>query len=247
MIPIFTAPSHAELILSGRKTGIVKKRNSKSFLSNDLTLVTKKNGIAYALGKIKLEKPKILDVGKFTDFQKDHLISDQEKKTWFPGSKKFYFYKIKDFQKFSSPQIVQLKPGVQSIQNMYENELKNYETTNMSKNALVDDWRIVSNWFSLDKQGKQTHKKDMILNVASKIIHEFSRRGVCLAGSNLSKELIFKAKNIHNFTQATDFERDCRLSGKEDKIYLFRPFFQEKQAGEIYDLDSLVEIVEELW
>ena len=125
------------------------------------------------------------------------MISDHEKKSWFPGAKKFYHYKIASFQKFNSPQIVQLKPGTQSIQNMYSDELKNYETTNMSKQALADDWKIVTSWFSLDKQGKPAgHEKNMILNTATKILNEFARRGVCLATSKLSNELIHEAKNF---------------------------------------------------
>jgi len=246
MISIFTVPSHAELILQGRKTAIVKRTNSKSFLSNELLLVTKKNGIGFALGKIKLEKGKILDTDGFKNFQSDHLISDHEKKSWFPGAKKLYYYKIASFQKYANSQIVQLKPGTQSIQNMYSDELKNYETTNMSKQALADDWKIVTSWFSLDKQGKQIgQSKYMILSTASKIIKEFARRGICVATSKLSKELILESKNFSPGI-ITDFERHCLQSQGEDKLILFRPFYQKEIFDEVSDIDSLIDKVKEI-
>ena len=197
---IYIVPSHAEMIYSGKKKAIVKKRHLKNYLSNSLTLVTKKNGVGYALGKIKLAKPKLIDISEFKKLQAKHLVSDSERKAWWPGAKKLYYYDIIKFDRLKTPKIVYIKPGVQTIQYMAEDvdfikDINSYNPATLSKKVLVDDWKIVCAWYSSKKQGKKIKfTNEQILKLASQIHSELLRRGIHPGQTKISKELIKEIK-----------------------------------------------------
>ncbi len=99
MIGLYLVPRHANLIYQGEKKGIVKRRHLKAYERNDLELITKIKGVGYALGRIKLSKPKEIDLEEFKELYDIHKVTEKERKLWFPYAKKLYFYKILKFEK----------------------------------------------------------------------------------------------------------------------------------------------------
>lgn len=238
MVSIFVASKQADMIYSGKKKSIVMKRHLKQYLSNDLTLVTKKKGVGFALGKIKLFKPNIINSSMFLKLESQHLLTQKEKKEKFPGAKKFYSYEIHKFEKFEKPQMIQLKSNVQSLQNFSSNgdfskEIETYNPMTLTRKVLQDDFKIVSNWYFSQKQGRKIKAtNEQVLGTASKIYFELRRKGTLIKDG----ELVSKIKenclvNLPNYEggKIVDFLNSANLSRKEDEIILFRPFFQESE------------------
>jgi len=200
MIGLYLVPKHAELIYQGKKKGIVKRRHFRTYLRNDLELITKIKGVGYSLGKIKLSPPKYLTLKEIKKLYPLHLVTDEEIKEWFPYAKKLYYYDIEKFEKYDKPKIIQIKPGVQTIQHFLysENFIKDIESYNPSalrKKVLQDDWRLVNIYYSRKKKGKKLKfSMEQILSLAKKIYQELLRRGIHPGQTKLSRELIQKIK-----------------------------------------------------
>ena len=147
MIGLYLVPRHANLIYQGEKKGIVKRRHLKAYERNDLELITKIKGVGYALGKIKLSKPKEINLEEFKELYNLHKVTDKERKLWFPRAKKLYFYKILRFEKYEPPRPINIKPGVQTIQHLisedFVEDISSYNPSLLKRKVLMDDWRIV--------------------------------------------------------------------------------------------------------
>jgi len=199
MIGLYLVPKHAELIYKGKKKAIIKRRSLRTYLRNDLELITKIKGVGYALGKIKLSPPKFLTLKEIKKLEPFHLVTDEEIKEWFPYAKKLYYYEIERFEKYDKPKIIQIKPGVQTIQHLlsedFIKDVESYNPSALRKKVLQDDWRIICAWYSSKKQGKKIKfSLDQILSLAKKIYQELLRRGVQPGQTKISKELIQKIK-----------------------------------------------------
>ena len=175
----------------------------------------------------------------FLKSESQHLLTQQEKKEKFPGSRKFYFYDIQNFMKFDEPKIIQLKSNTQSLQNISSNgdfakDIISYNPIGLTKKVLQDDWRIVSGWFSARKNGRKTKAtKEQIFSVASQIYFELKRKGILIKQQKYSKDLILSINKDFQESQPeykkkiySDFVRLANQSKNEDKLILFRPFFQ---------------------
>lgn len=227
MLGLYLVNRHAKLIAAGVKTAVVKKRHLNQYLSNDLILITKEKGVGYALGKIKLEKPTLMTASEINKRRNEHCVQADEMKLWWPGAKKLYFYKIKSFEKYRTPRVIDIKPGVQTLQVMGEDfikEIDTYNPTKLRKKVLLDDWRIVSAWYSTKKRGgKMKYSREEILRLAKQIYKELLRRGVAPGKTTISKELIsnFSKLNlstmpIHRGYSEPDAE-EIQLSDLTDK------------------------------
>jgi len=258
MLGLYIVSRHAKLISSGIKTAIIKKRSLRQYISNDLVLITKENGVGYALGKIKLEAPRLLSRDEINKRSSEHCVQQEEIKLWWPGARKLNFYKIKSFEKFAKPKIINIKPGVQTLQVMGENFIKEIDTyypTKIKKKVLLDDWRIVSAWYTTKKRGgKMKYAMDEILKLANIIYKELLRRGVQPGGTVASKELIsnFSKLNVSTMPINRGYSETDReeislseLTDKWDSAIIHKDFAYvvgslanlEKTAG---DIDILI-------
>lgn len=91
------------------KTIIVKSKNIKSIVDEDLLLIENKIGI----GIIKLDYPKKINLKQFSQLGKYHQISEDERKKWWDKYKYLYVYPIIKTKIFRNPLLLDYSAGPQ--------------------------------------------------------------------------------------------------------------------------------------
>lgn len=172
---IYIAPNHAELIVSGEKTLIIKKKK----LPDDRVwwLVTRSKGVGLKLGSISMSPAKPLDLEGFIKLQRSHLITPEERRNWWGDAGKFWCYRFR-FKKLKTPIRVDIPRGVQTIVNFIK-DINSYDPKKMDSKQLADDWRIVCGFYATFKDPKKEIKysEKEILQLAQKIHQEMKKRG----------------------------------------------------------------------
>jgi len=141
---IYLVENHAFAIYQKRKKAIVKARHSNSYYNDPLFLITKKHGQGLVLGRIKLGKVKTISLDEFRKLRNLHLVTEEERKDWWPNRKKLFLYPIKSFVPFIPPKEVDIKKGVQTIQDIsFIKDISDYDPSKLTNKVLADDLRIV--------------------------------------------------------------------------------------------------------
>ena len=107
---LYLVPPHGKLIYENKKTAIVK---SKDFDVEGKYFILVSDRKAY--GYIECSKGKEIDLEEFKKRSGEHLISEGERKEWWPLKKTFYLYKIRTFIPFEKPKDIILERGVQTF------------------------------------------------------------------------------------------------------------------------------------
>ena len=172
---------HAKLIWEGKKNLIVKSRLFRSEINKLLYLL--EDNLCY--GIIKLKYPDKIDLKKFKELEKVHLISEEERKKWWPNKEILFAYKFDKVTMFENPKKVEIPRGVQTFVKDFEflniealiKDIGMYNPDKVNNKQLADDWRIVCAWYSTKKSGGNLkHSIEDIINLAGIIYREIVRR-----------------------------------------------------------------------
>ena len=104
---VVVAP-HGGYIESGRKTALVKSRR---YHMEDQTLLVIQN--KKALGTIKLASPRAIDLPTFRALRNSHLVSEEERRQWWPRKTAFYLYEVQEFHPLEHPVPIDYPRGSQ--------------------------------------------------------------------------------------------------------------------------------------
>ena len=103
--------SHGTYIYDGEKTIIIKSINLSHISNVPLLLIEHKD----ALGIIYLSAPIEINISQFNKLKNKHMITDEERKLWWPKYKKLYQYNIIKFHKFKYKFAVTYPQGPQVL------------------------------------------------------------------------------------------------------------------------------------
>lgn len=192
---LYIVPRHADLIHSGRKKIIIKKRYFRSIVKQDMSLITKKEGQGLILGFIRLGAPREIGHNQFKRLRGLHHITKEEMNEWWPNAKKFYSYNISSFYPLRVPIKTTIPHGVQTIQKKVKMDslsffaktdlkdfiknIEKYDPSKLSKLQIADDFRILCAWYSSYKKGKPPLNltKEKFIALAKKIVKNMLKRG----------------------------------------------------------------------
>ena len=108
-VGLYLTPPHGRLIAEGKKTAIVKSFHVKTHLNEQLYLLSGK--LCY--GIIRLREPKVISIKEFKSRAGEHLISEVDRKKWWPDYTKLYFYKFDLVRKYDPPKEYKYQKGPQ--------------------------------------------------------------------------------------------------------------------------------------
>ncbi len=228
---------HGEMIMTGEKTLIIKRRHFGKYIGEPLYLIEGNQ----ALGIIVLKSPKPISIKEFFDLQPRHRISESELHEWWPGAYSFYAYEFDIIEKFKEPKPIERPVGPQvfitdvkflenylaeidflkPVDTITEREIKEAST----KILWGDLYYLEIGWNRL-KDGKWGNwTKDDIIKTTAFIMKELRERGYEVpaltelkrkAEKYLQKELY---EDINIFTEDL-IEMDVPIGHPEGKLYL---------------------------
>ncbi len=104
---VVVAP-HGGFIAGGQKTALVKSRR---YQMEEETLLVIQN--KQALGTLRLAQPQAISLREFRRLRPRHLVSEEERRRWWPRKSVFYLYDIEEFRPLPAPVAVEYPRGVQ--------------------------------------------------------------------------------------------------------------------------------------
>lgn len=105
---IITFP-YGSLIRKGLKTVIVKSKKFSGLVGKRLLLIENKLG----LGIIILGEAREISIREFENLRKEHLITEEDRISWWKKYSTLYTYKIREKQLFRRPVLLDYPPGPQ--------------------------------------------------------------------------------------------------------------------------------------
>jgi hypothetical protein len=99
---------HGGYIMSGQKTALVKSR--RYYMENEVLLVIQNK---HALGTLRLAPPSTISLSGFRRLRKRHLVTEEERKRWWPRKTKFYLYDVVSVRPLRRPVAVDYPQGPQ--------------------------------------------------------------------------------------------------------------------------------------
>jgi uncharacterized protein YecE (DUF72 family) len=106
---IIIVKPHGSYIIDGSKKIIVKSKLFNSAINRPLLLIQQKE----ALGIIYLNRVSEITLQEFNRKGNLHLITDQERRKWWPNKRVFYEYNISRVSKFAAPVPIDYSTGPQ--------------------------------------------------------------------------------------------------------------------------------------
>jgi len=109
ILGIIIVKPHGSYIANGSKKLIVKSKNFSHIINRPLLLIQQKE----ALGIIYIDEINEINLREFNEKRDLHLITDQERKKWWPNKKIFYEYHISKRYMFVAPVPIEYGTGPQ--------------------------------------------------------------------------------------------------------------------------------------
>ena len=104
---IVVAP-HGDLIAAGRKAALVKSRRYHMEGETLLVIQSKR-----AIGTVVLAAPRVITLATFRRQRGRHLVSENERRRWWPSKTIFYLYDIAEFRPLATPVAIDYPRGPQ--------------------------------------------------------------------------------------------------------------------------------------
>jgi len=99
---------HGDYIARGLKTALVKSR--RYHMEGEVLLVVQNKR---AIGTIVLAAPRAITLPAFRRQRSRHLVSEEERRRWWPGKTAFFLYDIVEFRPVAVPVAVEYPRGPQ--------------------------------------------------------------------------------------------------------------------------------------
>jgi phosphoribosyl 1,2-cyclic phosphate phosphodiesterase len=178
---IYMAQPHGRLLYEGKKKLIVKAKHFKNEIGKLLYLI--EDSLCY--GIIRLHLPDKTSLAEFHALSKEHMISNEELKKWWPGKEVLYSYRFDIIKLFETPRKVSIPQGVQTFVREFEfltdnemiHDVDGYDASKAPTDVLRDDWRIAIAWYSTIKSGREfKYTVEQVLKLGKKIYRELLKR-----------------------------------------------------------------------
>jgi len=108
---IYIVDKHARLIVARKKTLIIKAKEFKDHIDEELYLLAKNK----VYGIIVLKSPKKISLEEFKSLFKKHLVTEEERKKWWSDAKELFAYEFTLKRVFLPPLNWKYKQAVQSF------------------------------------------------------------------------------------------------------------------------------------
>ena len=99
---------HGDFIAGGVKTALVKSR--RYHMEDEALLVVQNKR---ALGTLRLAAPRVISLSAFRRSRSRHLVSEEERRRWWPRKTTFFLYDIVEFHPFLTPIAIEYPRGPQ--------------------------------------------------------------------------------------------------------------------------------------
>ncbi len=99
---------HGDFIADGQKTALIKSRR---YHMEDETLLVVQN--KQAIGTIRLAAPRVVTLPGFRRTRSQHLVTEDERRRWWPRKTAFYLYDIQEFRPLPAPIAIDYPRGPQ--------------------------------------------------------------------------------------------------------------------------------------
>jgi len=176
---LYLVPPHAEMIHRGKKAAIVKSR--KFAVEGFVYLCS--GDLCY--GIIRLWKPQRLSLTQFANKKDEHRVSEEERRTWWPGKGWLYLYQIREYAPFEKPKKFRLPKGVQTFisdveflkrEKVHARRLRfSYEETNPTALSNADLIRAHA-W--VHARWESGERGEPAINFHVLVVKEMRRRGL---------------------------------------------------------------------
>jgi len=113
---IYLTKPHGKFITQGKKKAIVKSINLDKIINRPLYICSG----GYVHGIISLTKGRVIDLKMFKETVLKHRISEIERKIWWEGKQKLYYYPFRVLKIFEEPRKFKWERGHQSFINNVE-------------------------------------------------------------------------------------------------------------------------------
>jgi len=168
---IYLVEPHGKLAWEGKKKLIVKKKKFTSYSYLPLYLVADEK----CYGVVRLDYPEKITLRTFQSLREKHLISEKERKKWWPRTKELYKYDFEFVVKFPKPIEVKTKPGIQTFVSDLDVNFKE-----------VSDEKLISEIQEIETKLKR-NSSDQLWDKYILSYVELKRRGLDSEGSEFSR------------------------------------------------------------
>lgn len=174
---IYVNDPYSKYLWEGKQKLIINSKLYKNSIGKVVYLVD--DNKCYGVIKIN-SASKIENADEFNKLYESHNISDDIRNKWWPNKSVLFAYDYEPVKLFDNPVDIKLNnPDKNMIIDNFEFENEElikdpltYDPEKQSKQALLDDFRIVTAWYSSKKDGKHVKfSYEDIINLA-KIIHD---------------------------------------------------------------------------
>lgn len=107
---LYLVKPHGSLIRGGTKSAVVKSRPFR-MAYEPMVLVEGR----HALGVVVLSEPIPIDLCTFRALFPLHRITEEERRSWWPGAQTLWLYHVASFRPFPKPLPVEVPAGVQTF------------------------------------------------------------------------------------------------------------------------------------
>jgi len=154
---LYLSPPHGELIWKGLKKAIVKSIKLREHTNEPLYLLSDSK----VYGIISISLPSKISIKQFKNLYSRHLISELERKRWWPDKKELYYYKVKIIRLYKPPKFWKKPVGPQVfVKNVkFEDSLEFKEKIDSTQDeptraeTVTQEMKQHGNWY-LVKQPK---------------------------------------------------------------------------------------------
>jgi hypothetical protein len=108
---IYLVSPHAELIVAGKKTMVIKARDFSACCDQELLFCSA--GLCF--GTLKLKKPEKISLEKLEELYPLHRITHEEREAWWPKAEVLYASEVYDIITWDVPRRVEIPQGVQTF------------------------------------------------------------------------------------------------------------------------------------
>jgi len=175
-------PDQAEALWTGEKSVVVRRRHMRAYDQPHFLCDT--GGHCY--GTILMGNPERIGLAEFRRRAAEHLITEKERKNWWPNAKELMSYRPV-VEPWKTPRKYLLVPGAQTtipqvefiagqVQNIAD--ATSYDPAKVDRlQTLLDDHRILHAWAATIKSGRKfEYPADMVYRLHSAVEEELGRR-----------------------------------------------------------------------
>jgi len=137
-------------------------------------------------GIIKLKHPENINVSEFNNKEKEHNLSSDDRKRWWPYKEVLFSYQFDKVSMFKEPRKIKVNGIPRTFIDDFDfldieenicKDLESYNPANVENNQLIEDWKFSLAWYSTKLSGgKVKHSIEQLTKLTKSIYQELKKR-----------------------------------------------------------------------